>query len=465
MWERHLGNGVYPDVAVTEASISVVCGIQPMTWWQFTHEGVVISERQQALGYYPKTDGRCVVYHDNDKRLLTWSDCGMGQLSGKPLGNNPVGISPAGLVFVQRKEADGFELGVYCGEARIEDYRPTGIWESHDDGTVAMMDLCNRPAYAPGAGGYVHRCGNLMVGEASGGGIQVWFEGRRHLLYGGTDTMWPRVSTHSGTVAIVSWGKLGLRLWVGSLDEVRALPLDEAPVVVSPAPAHLKGCGYYFRDTAIHAFIKKYGGENPSAPGTHSVIVDDHGLPAEQHPDGHTPRMIIGLSQIPAAIAWWDRVDAINVAVENNEAGLNRMADLARHNMEWFGLEQKPILSYSGDSVYPNVLHDDDILGIQLYAERNTDPVQNIREQAEKIWLLIKNRRRIAIIGMAFDRLGWFNGEQLAAVQPVLYDIACAWPNCEYLLWFSDARIGGTRDHEEMRPWHIAIANAISRNV
>ena len=60
------------------------------------------------------------------------------------------------------------------------------------------------------------------------------------------------------------------------------------------------------------------------------------------------------------------------------------------------------------------------------------------------------------------ERRGWFTGPQLAAIQPELYALACAWPNCEGLFWFSDSRTGGTRDHEEMRPWHHAIAAAIA---
>lgn len=465
MWDRNLGNVPIADVAVTDTGVVVCAGSGVVSYWRFALDGALLAQEDHGPGWHPRTDGRTVVYQ-NDHRFCTWVP-GVGDgadIPGQPVGNNSTGISPQGIVFVQRDAADGFALGVYCGSVKVENYRPTGIWESHDDGTVAMMDLCNRPDYAPGPGGYVHRCGDLMVKEGPRGGVQVWFEGARRLLYGGTDTMWPRVSVHSGVVGIVSWGNLGLRLWVGTLDDVRALPLDEVPVVVPPAPTHLTGCGYYFRDTAIYAFIQKYGGENPSAPGTHSLIVDDHGLPAEPHPDGHTPRMIIGLSQIPAAARWWDQVDAVNVAVENDEVGLNRMADLARMNMDWLGLAPKPILSYSGGAVYPNALHEDDILGIQLYADRSADPAANIMAQAARIGPLIQQRRRVAIIGQAYDRGGWFTGPQIAAIQPVLYETACAWPNCELLLWFSDSRRGGTRDYEvEVRPWHKVIAEAIGR--
>jgi hypothetical protein len=253
-----------------------------------------------------------------------------------------------------------------------------------------------------------------------------------------------------------------------AVDAPRALlsPADppQVPVSVPPAPAHLKGCGYFFRDTNIHAYLAKYGSENPSAPGTHSVIVDDHGMPAETRADGTTPRMIIGLSQLlhPQLPLWWDRVDAVYVAVENDEAGLERYAAVARYLMRELGLSPKPILSYSAGSVFPLALDEDDILGIQFYAPRGEGP-DYFRRLAAEVWPRIRDRKRVAIIGQAYDRGGWFTGAELAALQPVLYEVACAWPNCEYLLWFSDARTGGTRDHEEMRPWHTAIADAISR--
>lgn len=235
------------------------------------------------------------------------------------------------------------------------------------------------------------------------------------------------------------------------------------PIVVPPAPAHLKGCGYFFRDTAIYPYIVKYGGENPAAPGTHSVIIDDHGLPSETRADGSCPRMIVGLGQLLHAQmpSWWDRVDAVYVAVEGDELALANLVALAQSIMDWRHLAPKPVLTYSGQILYPAAIGPDDILGVQLYANRVADPVADLRAQAAAYWPQIQHLPRVAVIGQAYDRGGWFTDDQLAAIQPVIYEIACLWPNCVYLLWFSDARQGGTRDHEVMRPWHLAIADAI----
>lgn len=230
---------------------------------------------------------------------------------------------------------------------------------------------------------------------------------------------------------------------------------------------HLTMCGYFYRDTNIHAYIKAYGEENPSAPGTHSIIVDGHGLPAEPHPDGYTPRMIVDVSLLLHAQMpdWWDRVDAVYVAVENNPLGLTRMVGLAKDLMDRLNLPRRPVLTYSGRSVYPTALGVGDILGVQLYADRMGDPVANLRAQAAVYDTLVRSVPRIAVIGQAYDRGGWHTAEQLAAIQPVIYEIADGWPNCEGLFWFSDSRAGGTRDHEEMRPYHQAIADAISHGV
>lgn len=463
MWERHLGPTPIADVAVTDTGVVACAGSGQVQVWRFAADGTPLAQDDLGVGYHPRTDGHTVVYHDGARFRSVVPGAGENPaIPGAPVGINATGISPLGIVAVQRAAADGFDLGVYCGSVQVADYRPTGIWETHDDGTVAMMDHCNRPAFAPGAGGYVHRCGDLMVGEGPQGGVQVWCDGLRYLLYGGTDTKWPRVSVRNGVVAIVSWGDAGTRLWVGTLADVRALPLD-----IPAAPAHLVGCGYFFRDTGVHAYIAPYGGENPAAPGTHSVIVDDYGLPAEPHPDGYTPRMIVGAGQlIHGQIAsWWDQVDAVYIIAEtSNVAEVNTTADFARMLMRERGLSPKPLLSYTAGHVLPDALAPTDILGVQLYAERGADPVASIRAQAARIWPQIQHRSRVAIIGQAYDRGGWFTGAQIAAIQPVLYETACAWPNCELLVWFSDSRRGGTRDYEaEVRPWHQAIAEAIRR--
>ncbi len=477
-WEYHCGAVPIADVALTNDGVVVCAGSGSVEVWAFTVDGRPIRRESLGAGWHPRTEGRTILYHDGTW-FRAWS-LSMGHLApipGKPVGNNATALSPSGLRFFQRNTDASFPIGVYRDELRIADYRPTGIWEARDDGTVTLMDDCNRPRYAPGAGGYVHRCGDLMVGEGPQGGTQVWLDGQRHILHAGTDTKWPRVSVWHDLVAIVSWGDKGTRLWVGSRADVIALPLEVVappveppappPVVVAvpPAPVHLKGCGYFFRDTNIHAYIKKYGAENPAAPGTHSVIVDDHGLPAEPRADGSCPRMIVGLGQLlhPQMPEWWGKVDAVYVAVENDEPGLHTLMGLARYLMQRRSLTPKPLLTYTGGPIFPAVHRPEDILGVQFYAPKGAGP-EYFRQLAAEVWPKVQSVPRVAIIGQAYDRAGWFDGPTLAAMQPVLYEIACAWPNCEYLLWFSDARTGGTRDHEEMRPYHQAIYEAIRRN-
>ncbi|HOQ61081.1 MAG TPA: hypothetical protein PKZ08_10705 [Vicinamibacterales bacterium] len=466
MWDRNLGTVPIADVAVTDDGLVVCAGSGRLEYWRFALDGTLLDHDGTRVGWHPRTDGRVVVYHDGTTFIAWTPGAGSETIPGSPVGNNATGVSPAGLIFVQRQADSAFQGGVYCGSVKVADYRPTGIWESHDDGSVAMMDDCNRPAWSPGAGGYAHRAADLVVAEAAEGGILIYLDGHRRILWQGSDTKWPRVAVRGETVAIVCWGDDGLRVWGGTRAEVAALPLDVPPVVVPPAPAHLRMCGYFFRDTAIYPYIAKYGGENPAAPGTHSIIVDDHGLPAEPRADGSTPRMIVGVGQLlhPQMPTWWDRVDAVYVAVEGDPRGLADLCDLARYVMDWRRLEPRPILSYSGAELYTGVLRREDILGVQLYAARGRDPVADIRAQAAALWPRLTAVPRVAIIGQAYDRGGWFTGEQCAAIQPVLYEVAAGWPNCTGLFWFSDSRTGGTRDHEEMRPIHQAIWAQVQKN-
>ena len=149
-------------------------------------------------------------------------------------------------------------------------------------------------------------------------------------------------------------------------------------------------CGYFFRDTNVHAYVAKYGGENKEAPGTHSIIVDDHGMPAETRQDGTTPRMIVGVGQLlhPQLPGWWDDVDAVYVAVEGDPNGLGNLMELASYIMDWRRLAPKPVLTYSGgDAVSRSPSGRDDILGVQLYAERG-DRSDRGTSGEQAAWLL-----------------------------------------------------------------------------
>ncbi len=455
MWTRTLGAYACPDVAVTADAVWVVATGAPLPLWQFAHDGTPLGTAHPpgSGGFFPKTDGTTVLYHDG-AAFHAWTpgaDPADVGVSGQPVGNNPTGISPSG------RRAFQTPVGVACDGVRVADYRPTGIWETHDDGTVTMMDACNRPAWAPGAGGYAHRAADLVVAEGPDGGIQITQDGQRHLLWRGTDTKWPRVSVCGDLAAIVSWGDNGLRVWCGTRAEIAALPLDVAAVVVPPAPAHLWGCGYFFRDS------QQYG-DNPAAPGTHSLVVDEpRALPAEPQPDGSLTRLILGLPCLlhEQVAAWWPLVDAIYVPAEAGVEALEQDAALARTICSARGLPPRPILSYTGAAVYPDALTDTDILGVQLYLEAG-ETETDLRAYAASVAPAVAHRDT-ALVVQAYDRNGTWTGADLAALQPVFYDLACAWPRCRYLCWFSDGRLGGTRSHPEMRPWHLAIDAALRR--
>lgn len=448
-WEVNLGAFPCPDVAVTDTEVWVCATGAPLPLWRFAHDGT----RREALqidgcGYFPKTNGHTVVYHDGATCRI-WRQGALEDTGLAPLGNNPSAISPSGVIAWQTG------AGVTIDGHPVASYRPTGVWALRDDHTLDLMDDCFGAAWSPGSGGYAHRIAPGWVAEAPEGGILVHLDGVTRWLFHRTDTKWPRVSVCGSRVAIVSWGDLGLRLWSGTFEEVAELPIYQTAVILPPAPAHLKGVGYFFRDS------QQYG-DNPDAPCTHSVIVDEpRSLPAEPQPDGTVTRMILGLPCLlhEQISQWWELVDAVYVAAEGDAAKLETDAALARSIMAFRGLAPKPILGYTGNRLFPTALRGTDLLGVQLYLNRGQGAA-DLRTLAAVQYGLVSTRR-VALIGMAFDRLGWFTGAELAALQPVYWEIACGWPTCEYLLLFSDGRPGGTRMHEELRPYHTAMVQRV----
>jgi hypothetical protein len=445
---EHLDTGVVRPLAVR--MINRVVARNGSWATGYAESGTVTfngTEVAHGVGWRVDVDGAALVCQANDG-LHVW-------VNGQP---KPTLIPKATLVDPQVR---GDHVGYgYSGNARVVDLRSG----QDDDVTVAPWRKENGTTRIDG---WIWTTTEKPDGTSAAIGRPV----------GATDCLVFPVESAVGLDVqrvgaywvVATYGSQGqLVVQSARVDAPRvplAPPAPPSPVVVPPAPAHLTMCGYFFRDTNIHAYVAKYGGENKEAPGTHSIIVDDHGMPAETRRDGTTPRMIVGLSQLlhPQLEGWWQDVDAVYVAKEGDEDGLRSLMDLARYIMAYRHLAPKPILTYSGREVFPNVHRPTDILGIQLYAEQGTDGVRNLREQAA--WYRAKTAHvpRVAIIGQAFDRsVGW-TGAQLAAMQPELYALACEWPNCEGLFWFSDSRTGGTRDHEEMRPWHVAITAAISQ--
>jgi hypothetical protein len=233
-FEKNFGQGVAPDVAFADGRLIVVWGHQPLTFVAMNpFSGNETLRLTQPTAYFPKTDGRSVVYHDGSKFLKWTPGYTPAVIPGVPVGNTPTGISPSGVSVYQRNQDGQFSLGVYVEAVRRGDYRPTGIWECHDNGTFVMMD----DARAPWAGGYVHTSGQVAVGEGANGGTLIHHLGRTHILYPGDDECrWPRVAVQDGRVAIVSWGTRGMRLWSGDFAEIAALPIENGAPPDPPTP-------------------------------------------------------------------------------------------------------------------------------------------------------------------------------------------------------------------------------------
>lgn len=240
VWEKNLGPGVAADVAWAGNTCCVTWGHQPLVSEAYSLLGAPLGRTLQPTGYFPKTDGRSIVYHDG-VAFWKWSP-GLPptRLAGTPVGNNPTGISPSGIGFYQRNTDADFARGVYVESVQRGEYRPTGIWECHNDGSFVMMDH----ARAPWCGGYVHTHGPVSVGEGASGGTLIRYHGVIHVLYpGDEECRWPRVAVQDDRAAIVSWGTTGVRLWCGTLADLAQLPLADGgqPPVEPPmsTPNHL----------------------------------------------------------------------------------------------------------------------------------------------------------------------------------------------------------------------------------
>jgi hypothetical protein len=228
-----------------------------------------------------------------------------------------------------------------------------------------------------------------------------------------------------------------------------------APPPTLPRFTHPMRVGYFYRDTSAI----QYGGDNPAAPCNVSVIIDPLALPAEDY-DGTPVGMITSvacLTDLAIHPEWWVRWDAIYLPAEGDAALLERLAAAVRRFAADLGLPPRPFLSYTAGWTFPNALTPTDIIGVQLYMAGAQGPA-DLRAMAASVLPPVAHRR-VALICQAYDRAGLYTGD-LAALQPVYAEIAERWRNVEYLLWFSDGRTGGTRDHEEIRRWHLATLKA-----
>ena len=254
------------------------------------------------------------------------------------------------------------------------------------------------------------------------------------------------------SVAMVRQDTKQSAIVLATLDALRARPLIEpTPVVdLKPLGRPIK-VAYFFRDSQQYT-------DNPSAPGTHSIIVDEpRALPAEDSPAGPV-RMIVGLPCLlhEQLAAMWDRVDAVYVAAESDAAKLEQDAALARYIMGHRGLAWRPLISYTGNALYPSALTASDLIGVQGYGVDGETP--DALTARLRPWLRSVQHRRVALICQAYDRASaYWTGARLAALQPTWWALAREFTNIEAILLFSDGRKGGTRDYPEMRPIHAEM--------
>jgi hypothetical protein len=275
-------------------------------------------------------------------------------------------------------------------------------------------------------------------------------DGRSLSLWPGLDSFMPHAATDGTRYFVATWGSGRVRLAIVTEADFSAVP----PVTI-PRFSHPMKVGYFYRDTSAI----QYGGDNPAAPCNVSVIIDPLALPAEDY-NGKPVGMILDPACLWTLVdhpEWWPRVEAVYLTAEGDAGMLERKAQVVRWLITQLGLSAKPMLSYTAGSVFPRALDPQDIIGVQLYLTGNQGP-NDLRELAASLLPQVQHRR-VALICQAYDRAGAYTGD-LAALQPVYAEIAEAWPNCEYVLWFSDGRKGGVRDHENIRPWHLATLAA-----
>jgi hypothetical protein len=442
----------YPDVAIRDGLVHVVAGPIPWQWWRYTLDGALVSHQTQACGYFPVTDGRQSYAHDG-LQYLQWPGGTAADpilRHARPTGNRPIGISPDGGIVAHQEAGSPH---VYCGSVitGAGAARPTGIWKVREDGTPIMADDARQ--LWPYAAGMCFDGGPVCVAEGESG-IEGECGSARFTLWPGRNTKEPRCAVDGPHVAIVCWGDDGCWLWIGTFDDLDALGV-QAPPVMLPAIGHPIDVGYFYRDTSAI----QYGGDNPAAPATISVVIDALALPAEPC-DGKPVRMIVDagcLFELARHPEWWDRWAGTYVAAEGDEALLTRMAETVRLMATRLMLPARPIVSYTAGTLYPHALAPTDIIGVQAYAQVGESPDQAQARVAADLARVA--HRRVALIAQAYDRADpYWTDARLAALQPVWWDLARTAPHVEMILLFSDGRRGGTRDHEAaLRPYHKAM--------
>lgn len=240
-----------------------------------------------------------------------------------------------------------------------------------------------------------------------------------------------------------------------ALGELRTVTIDRtAPRVTLVKPPSVAPydrpfwCGYFY------SYSDKYG-DNPSAPGNCAIVVEPDAARTCPLP------VIIPPEMMASAASRWASVVAIYVASGNPDA-LSGGVALARQLMAAAGLSMRPILAFL-DGWPPYVTTEAEIVGVELYC----DPAESLaafvaRASAGLASLgALPPSKSLALIVEAYDRNGAEQDEaKLLALQALWPELARS-PRTFGTLFFSDGRSGGTRNHEDLRPWHRTMVAAI----
>ena len=441
---------ITPHVAVLHGQVHVVTAGTHVRWRTFDRAGALVLDGEQPAGYYPVTDGRACWYHEG-ARYRQWVGAVSApilphlDLTAGAVGNSPLAVSPSGILLHQ-----DLGTGVYCGSVRVGDWRPTGILRAREDGSPIMDDDSRR--LWPYATGLCDEHKGVRVSEGESG-IEGEVDGIRYTLWPGRDTRRPRVAVDGDLVAITAYGQHGCWLWIGTRAELAALGVSQPPVTLPPLGRPID-VGYFYRDTSAI----QYGGDNPNAPCTVSVIIDPLGLPAEPF-EGRPVKVIVDaacLFEMARHPEWWPLWVGTYLAAEGDEALLERMAETVRAMSLSLGLPRRPLVSYTAGVVFPDALSLTDIIGVQAYAQAS-ESHDTIRERVAAQLQRVRHRH-VALIAQAYDRADpTWTGARIAALQPLWWALCQDWPCIQYVLLFSDGRRGGTRDYPEVRPWHAEM--------
>lgn len=433
--------GVGPDVAIRDGRVHVTFGPSPWTWLTFGLDGTLLDKRQRPTGYYPKTNGVLALAHDGE-RFLCWNgDTGeVTEPDGLPVGVHATGVSPSGRPFFYRRGDGVFTAtGAYCENVALPNaYASYGLWECRDDGTCKTWDERYYGVKPAGVGGQVYATtdGRLVVGEGANGGVVGTLDGHPFTLWPGEDTRWPRASHDGTTAAIVAWSDAGptVRLAIATLDELAMLAPEVGPPML--VPPELAGralwLGYFF------ALSDRPGyGDNPDAPGNCTVVLTEPEAARSRWPYLAPP----GVGAGPRKIASW-----VNVP----------------RGAPWPVIAPGDLALYDGGAVLPDAPCPIGITGLEVYSEPG-EPLAAADDRLRR-WLAAWPKAHVILIGQAYDRNGQErDAQKLLALQALPLQLAVDFPQVRGVLYFSDGRAGGTRDHETWRPIHAAAAALVRR--